>query len=104
MLKQRLLTALVLVAALLVILLVLPRMLAVAVLALLVLQGAWEWSAFLKTGNTAARAAYVRGTPPAAAASAFALPASLGEWAMFNKVFFERAFAAWARELGAGRG
>lgn len=59
MLKQRLLTALVLVAALLVILLVLPRMLAVAVLALLVLQGAWEWSAFLKTGNTAARAAYV---------------------------------------------
>ncbi|MCC6774316.1 MAG: MBL fold metallo-hydrolase [Gemmatimonadaceae bacterium] len=52
----------------------------------------------------AARAAYVRGTSPADAATAFVLPASLGEWAMFNTVFFERAFAAWARELGAGRG
>lgn len=52
----------------------------------------------------AARAAYVRGTPPAVAAAAFTLPPSLGEWAMFNTVFFERAFAAWARELGPGRG
>jgi hypothetical protein len=29
----------------------------------------------------------------------FTLPASLGEWTMFNKVFYQRAFEAWYREL-----
>ncbi len=52
----------------------------------------------------AARAAYVRGTPPADAAASFVLPPSLGEWVLFNRIFFERAFVAWSRELGAGRG
>lgn len=50
----------------------------------------------------AARAAHGKGTPAAAAAAAFALPASLGEWYLFNAVFFERAFSAWFRELGGG--
>lgn len=59
MLKQRLLTALVLVAVLLVILLVLPGQVAVGILGLLILQGAWEWSAFLRTSSTAMRAGYV---------------------------------------------
>ncbi|MEQ1581380.1 MAG: phosphatidate cytidylyltransferase [Steroidobacteraceae bacterium] len=59
MLKQRLLTALVLVAVLLVILLVLPGKMAVGILGLLILQGAWEWSAFLRTSSTATRAVYV---------------------------------------------
>jgi len=60
-LKQRLLTALILVPLLLVILLVLPRMAAVILLAVFVLAGAWEWSAFLRTGSAAVRAAYVLG-------------------------------------------
>ncbi len=52
----------------------------------------------------AARAAHGKGVPAAEAAAAFALPASLGEWYLFNKVFFERAFTAWFRELGGGAG
>jgi glyoxylase-like metal-dependent hydrolase (beta-lactamase superfamily II) len=52
----------------------------------------------------AARAAHTRGAPAAEAAGAFTLPASLGEWYLFNKVFFERAFTAWYRELGGGAG
>jgi len=49
----------------------------------------------------AARASHGRGTPAAEAGAAFAVPPALGEWLLFNKVFFERAFAAWYRELGA---
>jgi glyoxylase-like metal-dependent hydrolase (beta-lactamase superfamily II) len=49
----------------------------------------------------AARAAYAKGTSAADAGAAFTLPASLGEWALFNKVFYERAFAAWYKELAA---
>lgn len=48
----------------------------------------------------AARRAHAAGTPAAEAGAAYALPPSLGEWVLFNKVFFERAFAAWYRELG----
>lgn len=59
MLKQRLLTALILVPLLLVILLGLPRLLALLVLAAVVLAGAWEWSAFLRTDSKLLRAGYV---------------------------------------------
>ena len=38
-----------------------------------------------------------------AAGKAFALPASLGEWALFGPTFYERAFIAWNRELGAAK-
>jgi len=58
-LKQRLLTALVLIPALLFILLVMPRHTAVVVLALMVLQGAWEWSGFLRIEQNSVRVGYV---------------------------------------------
>ena len=48
----------------------------------------------------AARKAHQAGTSAADAGAAFTLPASLGEWTLFNKVFFERAFSAWYKELG----
>ena len=48
----------------------------------------------------AARTSWVKGISASDAGNAYALPASLGEWTLFNKVFFERAFAAWYKELG----
>ncbi len=47
----------------------------------------------------AAREAHAKGQTAAEAGVAYALPASLGEWVLFNKVFFERAFSAWYKEL-----
>lgn len=47
----------------------------------------------------AARVAFANGTPAAVAGKAFALPASLGQWALFGPTFYERAFVAWNREL-----
>ena len=52
----------------------------------------------------AARKAYADGVTPAAAGGNFSLPSSLGEWALFNKVFYQRAFEAWDRELRAAAG
>jgi glyoxylase-like metal-dependent hydrolase (beta-lactamase superfamily II) len=46
-----------------------------------------------------ARAAYNKGLSPADGAAAFMLPPSLGEWTLFSKVFYERAFTAWYRQL-----
>jgi glyoxylase-like metal-dependent hydrolase (beta-lactamase superfamily II) len=48
----------------------------------------------------AARRAHAAGRSAADAGAAYTIPATLGEWTLFNKVFFERAFAAWYRELG----
>jgi glyoxylase-like metal-dependent hydrolase (beta-lactamase superfamily II) len=48
-----------------------------------------------------ARSAHARGASAADAVKGYALPAALGEWAVFNPVFFERAVTAWYRELGA---
>ena len=59
-----------------------------------------RYVALLEEVERAARAAHARGIPATAAAAAYALPPSLGEWTLFNRVFFERAFAAWYRELG----
>ncbi|MCC6930620.1 MAG: MBL fold metallo-hydrolase [Gemmatimonadaceae bacterium] len=61
-----------------------------------------RYLAMLGEVEQAARAAHGKGTPVAEAAAAFTLSPALGEWALFNKVFFERAFAAWYRELGVG--
>ena len=47
----------------------------------------------------AARKAYAAGTPAVDAGASFALPSSLGEWALFNKVFYQRAFEASSRAL-----
>jgi len=58
-LRTRVFTAVVLAAVLLAILLWLPPWATVAVMALLVLAGAWEWSAFLQLPGVALRAGYV---------------------------------------------
>jgi glyoxylase-like metal-dependent hydrolase (beta-lactamase superfamily II) len=59
-----------------------------------------RYVAMLGEVEQAARKAHQQGTSAADAGAAFTLPASLGEWTLFNKIFFERAFAAWYRELG----
>lgn len=46
----------------------------------------------------AARKARASGTPAAEAAKSVTLPASLGEWVMFNPNYFEVALRAWERE------
>jgi len=49
----------------------------------------------------AARQARAANVSAADAGTTFHLPATLGEWAMFSPVFFQRAFEAWYKELGA---
>ena len=49
--------------------------------------------------EASARLAFERGVPAAEAAQSFRLPASLGEWVMFNPRYYEVAFGAWLREL-----
>jgi phosphatidate cytidylyltransferase len=58
-LRKRIVTAVVLGAALLVILLGLPPFFTVATVTLVLLAGAWEWSGFLKVAGPWARGAYV---------------------------------------------
>ena len=58
-----------------------------------------RYYAMLDEVEAAARKAHAAGLTPADGAKAFSLPTSLGEWALFNPVFFERAFGAWYREL-----
>jgi len=58
-LRKRVLTAVVLAAALLVILLFLPVWATVVVLTLMLLAGAWEWSAFLRLSTATRRLTYV---------------------------------------------
>ena len=58
MLKQRVLTAVVLVAVLLGVMLGMPPIATVWLVTVLVLIGAWEWAAFVGKGSRMARAAY----------------------------------------------
>ena len=58
-LRKRIITAVVLAALFLAILLWLPPVATVVVVTALVLAGAWEWSAFLRPSATIARVAYV---------------------------------------------
>ena len=58
-LRKRVLTAVVLAASLLVILLALPPWVTVVAVTAMLLAGAWEWSAFLKLSSTAHRLPYV---------------------------------------------
>jgi phosphatidate cytidylyltransferase len=58
-LRKRIATAAVLIALLLAVLFWLPAAATVALLTLVVLAGAWEWSAFLKWTDPRARSAYV---------------------------------------------
>jgi glyoxylase-like metal-dependent hydrolase (beta-lactamase superfamily II) len=63
-----------------------------------------RYVAMLGEVEHAARTAFAAGTSAADAANTFALPASVGEWALFNpasKAFYQRAFEAWFRDLRA---
>jgi phosphatidate cytidylyltransferase len=59
MLRQRVITALVLAPCVLLVILAIPHTITIAVLALLVMAGAWEWSAFPGFTQYSARLAYV---------------------------------------------
>ena len=59
MLKQRVITAVLGVAGLLLVLFALPSAAVQLVIALVILAGAWEWSGFLGARSTATRAGYV---------------------------------------------
>jgi phosphatidate cytidylyltransferase len=58
-LRTRVITAVVLVAVLLVVVLWLPPIATMVAVTIVVLAGAWEWSAFLRTSSRLARALYV---------------------------------------------
>lgn len=59
-----------------------------------------RYAAMLAEVEDAARRAHSAGITATAAGAAFDLPDALGEWTLFNRVFFQRAFEAWYRELG----
>jgi glyoxylase-like metal-dependent hydrolase (beta-lactamase superfamily II) len=63
-----------------------------------------RYVAMLGEVERAARKAHADGVTPATAAGNFSLPTSLGEWALFNKIFYQRAFEAWDRELRTAAG
>lgn len=58
-----------------------------------------RYIAMLDEVERAARAAHAKGQPATEAGTAFTLPASLGEWVLFGKIFYPRAFEAWYKEL-----
>ena len=63
-----------------------------------------RYVAMLGEVEHAARAAHAAGTSATEAGNAFTLPASVGDWALFNpasKAFYQRAFEAWYKELKA---
>ena len=60
-----------------------------------------RYIAMLGEVESAARRAHAAGTTAADAGSTFTLPPTLGEWTMFSKVFYQRAFEAWYRDLKA---
>ncbi len=111
MLRTRIITAVVLIGLLLIIILRLPPVATVIAMTLLLLAGAWEWSAFLKLRTTRARALYVlligaclpllwRATQFEPARSAV-LAAALAWWvvALLWVLFAPRRAAAWSAGL-----
>jgi glyoxylase-like metal-dependent hydrolase (beta-lactamase superfamily II) len=58
-----------------------------------------RYVAMLEEVERAARKAHQAGTSAADAGAAFTLPPSLGEWTLFSKAFYQRAFEAWYKEL-----
>jgi phosphatidate cytidylyltransferase len=90
MLKQRILTALIALAVLLIVIFVLPPNAAKAFIGLLVLGGAWEWAGFLEADNPLVRVVYVAFIAACLFAVDLVLPgatmtilmASLGWWAL----------------------
>jgi len=59
-----------------------------------------RYLAMLEEVERAARDAKARGLSADEAGAQYKLPASLGEWVLFNPRFMPTAFAAWYRELG----
>ena len=59
MLRQRVTTAIVALAAFMVVLFVVPAVVAQFVIAILILAGAWEWSGFLGSSSRSSRTVYV---------------------------------------------
>jgi glyoxylase-like metal-dependent hydrolase (beta-lactamase superfamily II) len=59
-----------------------------------------RYQSMLDEIEQAARDAHAGGLSAADAGAAYALPETLGEWTLFSRAFFERAFTAWYRELG----
>ncbi|MDH3224624.1 MAG: MBL fold metallo-hydrolase [Gemmatimonadota bacterium] len=53
----------------------------------------------LQSVEAAAREAWRRGLTAAEAADEYEVPSSLGEWMLFNPLFYQRAMEAWLREL-----
>jgi len=60
-----------------------------------------RYVSMLEEVERVARKGYATGTPAADVAASFTLPSSLGDWVLFNKVFYQRAFDAWYKELKA---
>ncbi|MEO7084986.1 MAG: MBL fold metallo-hydrolase [Gemmatimonadaceae bacterium] len=58
-----------------------------------------RYIAMLDEVERGARKAYATGASATDAGASFTLPPSLGEWALFSKAFFGRAFEAWYKEL-----
>jgi glyoxylase-like metal-dependent hydrolase (beta-lactamase superfamily II) len=58
-----------------------------------------RYVSMIREVENAARQAHSAGRPPEEAAGSFQIPASLGEWALLNRAFYQRAFEAWYREL-----
>lgn len=66
--------------------------------ALVTPRGMADYVGLLESLEAAARAGYAAGTPAAQVATAYVVPAALGEW-MASKPSVERAITAWYREL-----
>jgi glyoxylase-like metal-dependent hydrolase (beta-lactamase superfamily II) len=58
-----------------------------------------RYVAMLEEVERAARKARQAGTSAVDAGAAFTLPSSLGDWTLFTKTFYQRAFEAWYKEL-----
>jgi cyclase len=58
-----------------------------------------RYTAMLGEVEQAARRALVSGLSATDAGNSFSLPPSLGQWTLFSKAFFPRAFEAWFKEF-----
>jgi len=58
-----------------------------------------DYLALLKLVEQKAKDALIAGKTAAEGAAEFSIPEALGEWVLFNPAYYERAFAAWYREL-----
>ncbi len=88
MLKKRIITALIALAVLLLVLFAVPGPVAEIVIALLILAGAWEWSAFLAAGSTNTRILFVVVVAAVMAVVAWQAP-------QINGMLFQLALVWW---------